>query len=115
MATNISEDLIPSTFFSRILLQSGQYSSSNPLQRQPTLETGAEKLLVKFATLFAQELVSKSSTIAQQRTRSSSFSTTTTTSSSSSSTAIHINDVNFVLKHQWPLYDSSSYNKISEN
>jgi histone H3/H4 len=97
MTTNNSEDLIPSAFFTRILLQSRQYSSSN--SQQATLESDAEKLLVNFASLFAQELVSKSSSIAQRRT----------------GTSINLNDVNFVLKNQWPIYDNSSYNQISEN
>lgn len=100
MTTNNTEDLIPSTFFTRILLQSGQYSSTN--SQQPTLQSDAEKLLVNFASLFAQELVSKSSSIAQRRT-------------GTSNNSININDVNFVLKHQWPIYDSSSYHQISEN
>jgi hypothetical protein len=100
MTTNNSEDLIPSAFFTRILLQSGQYSSIN--SQQPTLQSDTEKLLVNFASLFAQELVLKSSSIAQRRI-------------GTSSTSININDVNFVLKHQWPIYDSSSYNQISEN
>jgi histone H3/H4 len=97
MTTNNSEDLIPSAFFTRILLQSRQYSSSN--SQQATLESDAEKLLVNFASLFAQELVSKSSSITQRRT----------------GTSINLNDVNFVLKNQWPIYDNSSYNQISEN
>jgi len=100
MTTNKSEDLNSSAFFTRILLQSGQYSSTN--SQQPTLQPDAEKLLVNFASLFAQELVSKSSSIAQRRTETS-------------TNSININDVNFVLKHQWPIYDSSSYNQISEN
>ncbi|CAF0829607.1 unnamed protein product [Rotaria sordida] len=104
MTTNDLENLIPSSLFTRILLQSGQYSSSSNAQ-QPTLQSDTEKLLINFASLFAQELVSKSSSIAQRRIGTS----------SSSSTTININDVNFVLKHQWPIYDSSSYNQISEN
>ncbi|UJR31368.1 hypothetical protein I4U23_018862 [Adineta vaga] len=97
MTTNNREDLPSAAFFTRILLQSGQYSSS------PTLESDTEKLLVNFATLFAQQLVSKSSAaaVASRRTQKS--------------TSITLNDVNFVLKHQWPIYDSSSYNKISQN
>ncbi|CAF1994021.1 unnamed protein product [Rotaria magnacalcarata] len=101
MTTNNTEDLIPSAFFNRILLQSGQYSSSNP--QQPLLQPDAEKLLVNLASLFAQELVSKSSSATQRRI------------GTSSSTSIKENDVNFVLKHQWPIYDSSSYNKIPES
>lgn len=106
MATNDSEDLIPSVLFNRILLQSGQYSlssSTNPVQ-PPTLQSDAEKLLIKLASLFAQELVSKSSSVAQRRI-----------GTSSSSNPINIDDVNFVLKHQWPIYDSSSYNQMSED
>ena len=99
MTTNNLEDLIPSALFTRILLQSGQYSSSNP--QQPILQSDAEKLFTNFASLFAQELVAKSSSIAQNRL--------------GTSTSINIHDVNFVLKHQWPLYDSSSYNQITEN
>jgi hypothetical protein len=99
MITNNTEDLIPSALFTRILLQSGQYSPSN--SQQPVLQPDAEKLLINFASLFAQELVSKSSSVAQRRTESS-------------SPSININDVNFVLKHQWPIYDSSSYNQIPE-
>ena len=101
MTTSDSEELAPSAVFTRILLQSGHYSSSN--SKQPTLQSDAEKLLVNFASLFAKELVSKSSSIAQRRT------------GTSSSSSINVNDVNFVLKHQWPVYDSSSYNKICEN
>jgi hypothetical protein len=101
MTTNNLEDLIPSALFTRILLQSGQYSSSNP--QQPILQPDAEKLLVNFASLFAQELVSKSSSVAQRRI------------GTSSSSSININDVNFVLKHQWPLYDNSAYNQIPKN
>jgi len=100
MTTNKSEDLNPSAFFTQILLQSGQYSSTNP--QQPTLQSDAEKLLINFASLFAEELVTKSSSIAQRRTETS-------------VNSININDVNFVLKHQWPIYDNSSYNQISEN
>jgi hypothetical protein len=100
MTTNKSEDLNPSAFFTQILLQSGQYSSTNP--QQPTLQSDAEKLLINFASLFAEELVTKSSSIAQRRTETS-------------ANSININDVNFVLKHQWPIYDNSSYNQISEN
>lgn len=99
MTTNNSEDCIPSVFFNQILLQSRSYSQQ---QQQPTLQSDTEKLLVNFASLFAQELVSKSSLIAQRRT-------------DKIDKSIHINDVNFVLKHQWPIYDSSSYNQISEN
>ncbi|CAF1108114.1 unnamed protein product [Rotaria sp. Silwood1] len=102
MTTNDSENLNPSIFFNRILLQSSQYSSSNP--QQTRLQSDAEKLLINFASLFAQELVSKSSSIAQRRI-----------GTSSSLTSININDVNFVLKYQWPIYDSSAYNQIPEN
>jgi len=101
MTTNKSEDLNPSAFFTRILLQSGQYSSTN--SQQPILQSDAEKLLVNFASLFAEELVTKSSSFAQRRTETSAVN------------SININDVNFVLKHQWPIYDNSSYNQISEN
>jgi histone H3/H4 len=101
MITNNTEDLIPSALFTRILLQSGRYSSSNP--QQPVLQSDAEKLLINFASLFAQELVSKSSSVAQRRIETS------------SSTSINKNDVNFVLKHQWPIYDSSSYNQTPKN
>jgi len=97
MTTNKSEDLNPSAFFTQILLQSGQYSSTNP--QQPTLQSDAEKLLINFASLFAEELVTKSSSIAQRRTETS-------------VNSININDVNFVLKHQWPLYDNSAYNQL---
>jgi hypothetical protein len=100
MTTTNTEDRIPSDFFTKILLQSGRYSSSN--SQPPTLQGDAEKLLIDFASLFAQELVSKSSSVAQRRT-------------GSSSASININDVNFILKHQWPIYDSSSYNQIPEN
>lgn len=103
MITEESEELIPSVLFNRILLQSSKYSSANP--QQPTLELDAEKLLVNLASLFAQELVSQSSSAAQRRIG---------TSSSSSTNSIKINDVNFVLKHQWPLYDSSSYSQVPE-
>jgi hypothetical protein len=99
MTTNNPEnDLNSSAFFTRILLQSGQYSSSNPPQ-QPVLQSDAEKLLVNLASLFAQELVFKSSSATERR----------------SGNSINLNDVNFVLKHQWPIYDSSSYNQIPEN
>jgi hypothetical protein len=101
MTTNNPEnDLNSSAFFTRILLQSGQYSSSNlQQQQQPVLQSNAEKLLVNLASLFAQELVFKSSSATERRSGSS----------------INLNDVNFVLKHQWPIYDSSSYNQIPEN
>jgi len=100
MTTNNPEnDLNSSAFFTRILLQSGQYSSSNLQQQQPVLQSNAEKLLVNLASLFAQELVFKSSSATERRSGSS----------------INLNDVNFVLKHQWPIYDSSSYNQIPEN
>ena len=99
MATNnLDDDRSPSAFFTRILLQSGRYSASNP-QQQPGLQGDAEGLLVKFASLFAQDLVSKASRAAQNR----------------SGHSIHLNDVNFVLKHQWPIYDSSSYHRVAEN
>ena len=96
ITNNSDEDLIPSAFFTQTLLQSGQYSSTN--RQQPTLQSDAEKLLVNFASLFAKELVTKSSSVAQRRVETS--------------TSININDVNFVLKHQWPTYDSSSYNQV---
>ncbi|CAF0965355.1 unnamed protein product [Adineta steineri] len=99
MTTNNFEKLSPSDLFTQILLQSGQYSSSN--SQQPVLESDAEKLLINFAELFAKELVSQSSSVAQRR--------------SETSTSIKLNDVNFVLKHQWPIYDNSSYNQISKN
>ncbi|CAF1015782.1 unnamed protein product [Adineta ricciae] len=92
MTTNNRGNLHSSDFFTRILLQSGQYTSP------PTLESDAEKLLVHFATLFAQQLVSKSSLAATARR-------------TPKPTPINLNDVNFVLKHQWPVYDSSSYNQ----
>ncbi|CAF4339771.1 unnamed protein product, partial [Adineta steineri] len=93
MTTNNFEKLSPTDLFTQILFQSGQYSSSN--SQQPILESDAEKLLINFAELFAEELVSQSSSVAQRR--------------SETSTSIKLNDVNFVLKHQWPIYDNSSY------
>ncbi|CAF0823382.1 unnamed protein product [Adineta steineri] len=99
MTTNNFEKLSPTDLFTQILLQSGQYSSSN--LQQPILEADVEKLLINFAELFAKELVSQSSSVAQRR--------------SETSTSIKLNDVNFVLKHQWPIYDNSSYNQISKN
>ncbi|CAF0825029.1 unnamed protein product [Adineta steineri] len=99
MTTNNFEKLSPTDLFTQILLQSGQYSSSN--SQQPVLESDAEKLLINFAELFAKELVSQSSSVAQRR--------------SETTTSIKLNDVNFVLKHQWPIYDNSSYNQISKN
>ncbi|CAF4340186.1 unnamed protein product, partial [Adineta steineri] len=93
MTTNNFEKLSPTDLFTQILLQSGQYSSSN--SQQPILEADVEKLLINFAELFAKELVSQSSSVAQRR--------------SETSTSIKLNDVNFVLKHQWPIYDNSSY------
>jgi hypothetical protein len=97
MTTNNFDDLNSSDLFTRILLQSGQYSSLN--SQKPTLESNAEKLLSNCASLFAQELVAKSSLATQQR----------------QGTSINLNDVNFVLKNQWPIYDSSAYNQILEN
>ncbi len=97
MTTNDNSDnLNSSEFFTQILLQSGQYSSSNP---PPILQSDTEKLLVNLGSLFAQELVFKSSSATQNR----------------SGNSINLNDVNFVLKHQWPIYDSSLYNQIPEN
>lgn len=93
------EDLEPSAFFARILRQS---TPSN--RQQSLLQADTEKLLVQCASLFAQELVSQSASVAQRRS-----------DKSSSSTAIRIDDVKFVLKHQWPVYDSSSYNRIAEH
>ena len=90
------EDLLPSQCFTRILLQSGQYSSST----QPILESKTEKLLVQIASRFAEELVAKADLAAQRRTEHGS---------------IQINDVEFVLKHHWPIYDSSSYDQIKKS
>ena len=94
-----SEDLAPSAFFTQIILQSGSRASSN--RQQPILQADAEKLLVQCASLFAQELVAKSASVAQQRP--------------DGRASIRIDDVNFVLKHQWPIYDASSIDGIAEN
>ena len=94
-----SEDLAPSAFFTQIMLQSGPCTSSN--RQQPMLQADAEKLLVQCASLFAQELVAKSASVAQRRPQGHA--------------AIRIDDVNFVLKHQWPIYDASSTDGIVEN
>ncbi len=99
MTTNNSDEPNSSAFFTQIILQSGQYSSSNNPEQQPVLQSDAEKLLVNIASLFAKELVLKSSSATQRR----------------SGNSINLNDVNFVLKHQWPIYDSSLYSQIHEN
>ena len=97
MSTNNFEDLNSSAVFTRILLQSGQYSTAN--SQPPVLQPDAEKVLVELANLFARELVSQASSATQRRQGSS----------------IHRDDVNFVLKHQWPIYDSSAYHPLPEN
>jgi hypothetical protein len=101
-ASDDLEDLEPSAFFTRILRQSGSTSSS--IRQQPVLQAETEKILVRCASLFAHELVSKSASVAQRRAEKS-----------SSAAAIRIDDVNFVLKHQWPVYDSSSYSRVTEH
>jgi hypothetical protein len=103
------EDLCPSACFTRILLQSGQYSLSTS-QQQPCLQADAEKLLVQCATLFARELVSKSAAVenlSRSRTNDNHEQTEPLTMS------IRLKDVDFVLKHQWPIYHSASYNQLT--
>lgn len=92
MSTNNFENLNSSNLFTEILLQSGQYSIRNNNQ-QKLIQSDTEQLLVNLAELFAKELVSKSSSTAQARRGHS----------------IELKDVNFVLKHHWPIYDSSAY------
>ena len=97
MSTNNIEDLNSSDLFTRILLQSNQYSLDH--SPPPVLQPDAEKLLVQLANLFAEELVSQTSSASQIRQGHS----------------IDLNDVNFVLKHRWPIYDSSAYHQIPEH
>lgn len=96
MSTNNFEDLNSSAVFTRILLQSHDYSLDH--SPSPVLQSDAEKLLVQLANLFAEELVSQASSATQRRQGNS----------------IDLNDVNFLLKHRWPIYDSSAYHQISE-
>lgn len=85
--------------FQEILRQSEPFSTSN--RQQPTLQTDTEKLLVHCASLFAKELVSKSSIVAKNRKQKNSI--------------ISADDVRFVLKNDWKVYDSTSFNKIDQN
>jgi hypothetical protein len=94
------EDLTVSACFTRILLQSAHYSPS--ADQQSPLDKDTSKLLVHCASLFVQHLVNEAATAAHHRQ-------TNDQTSAAISSPISLDDVNFVLKHRWPVYDSSAY------
>lgn len=83
------EDRSTSECFQQILSQT--------TNRQISIDVETEKLLGRLAEFFAEELVKKSDDVAQHRTKNN------------GGQSIEKKDVEFVLKNQWKLYDSSAY------
>ena len=87
------EDRAAAECFQRILSQ----TTNRPI----SLDANAEKLVERLAELFAEELVSKADDVAQRRV--------------TEDRSIEKEDVEFVLKHRWTLYDPSAYFQTKKN
>lgn len=74
---------------------------SQTTNRPISLDANAEKLVERLAEMFAEELVSKADDVAQRRV--------------TQCRSIEKEDVEFVLKHRWTLYDPSAYFQTKKN